>query len=175
MGETGQRSIDVQAQVAELEQALGAERAEYERLLELAQRQTRLMTSGDTDAVAAGAAELASGLVAADGLRQQRERLAARLMAISGDGEQRLSSWLARQPEHLRGRLGAEVQQVREVGTRLLRANEKNRRLASFCLDLVEEEADVRRHALSEDPSGRYDRAAHPTTEGAGRMVQKQA
>jgi hypothetical protein len=50
-----------------------------------------------------------------------------------------------------------------------------NRRLANFCLDLVEEEAALLRRCLLEDPAGCYDRGAQPTTRTQGGVLQRQA
>ncbi len=118
---------------------------------------------------------MAEGLAEVDTVRRQRETLASQLMATSGREAMRLSSWLEDQPTALRERLSARVAAVRLAGQRLLQQNEKNRRLASFCLDLVEEEAMVLRRSLLQDPAGCYDRGAQPAHEGSGRMLQKKA
>jgi len=163
-------------QINALEAALAEEGQRYTALLDLASAQSRHMTGADLDAIAGNAAAMATGLAQADALRQRREQLARDLMTASGhEPTGRLSAWLEDQSPELRERLGRQVAAVRRAGELLLGQNEKNRRLASFCLDLVEEEAQVLRRALLHDSTGCYDRGAQPTHEGGGRMLQKKA
>lgn len=167
---------DIAGRITALEAALAEEGQRYTALLELASAQIGHMTGADLDAIAGNAAAMATGLAQADGLRQRREQLASDLMEASGQPSPgRLSAWLEDQAPDVRARLGHQVAAVRRAGERLLRQNEKNRRLASFCLDLVEEEAQVLRRSLLHDSTGCYDRGAQPTHEGGGRMLQKKA
>ncbi|MEZ4388790.1 MAG: flagellar export chaperone FlgN [Candidatus Krumholzibacteriia bacterium] len=175
MPETRQAPIDTERQVMALEQALQDEGRRYERLYELALDQGRRMTGTDLDALAASAAALAEGLAEVEQVRARREQLAFGLMATTGERTLRLTAWLETQPAELRERLGHRVAAVRAAGQRLLRQNEKNRRLASFCLDLVEEEAQMLRRSVLHDPAGCYDRGAHPARDGGGHMLQKKA
>ena len=64
---------------------------------------------------------------------------------------------------------------MRRAAGELARTNEMNRRLANFCLDLVEEEATLLRRCLLEDPAGRYDRGAQPTQNEQGGVLHRQA
>ncbi|MBD3221719.1 hypothetical protein GF314_10795 [bacterium] len=175
MSETKQAPVDVSAQVSALRQVLAEEHARYEALLEQAREQGRLMTGHDLDAIERSAQAMAQGLAEAAGIRQRREELTAELMRSTGHRDLRLSAWLATQPDIVRTQLQDVIARVREAGARLMEVNEKNRRLASFCLDLVEEEAGVLRQSLLEDPAGRYDRGARPASADGGRMVQRQA
>jgi hypothetical protein len=67
------------------------------------------------------------------------------------------------------------VQAVRRTAGELARTNEMNRRLANFCLDLVEEEAALLRRCLLADPAGCYDRGAQPTQNEQGGVLKRQA
>lgn len=175
MPETQQAPIDVSAEVSALAQVLAEEHARYESLVLLAEEQNRLMTGTDMDAIQRSARLMAAGLAETDKVRAERERLSAALLKASGQEGGRLSSWLATQPLATQERLSALVDRVRVVGTRLMQINEKNRRLASFCLDLIEEEAEVRNEVLRRDPAGRYDRAGLQAAGDGGKMVEKKA
>lgn len=161
--------------INELEQALEAESRHYRGLVEIAEVQGRLMTGSDLEAIRNNAKQLADGLSVADQLRQKREGFAGRLMRKEHAGDQRLSTWITSQSPEIGAKLQGPVVRVREACGELMRINEKNRRLASFCLDLVEEEAGVLRRGLLEDPAGRYDRGAKPAQDGGGRMLTKKA
>jgi hypothetical protein len=175
MPETRQASIDLDAHVEAVERILADECKQYEELLAVAQEQGRVMTGSDLEAIAASAQEMAQGLERADLVRREREQLVHAMLQADGHVGKRLSTWLRSQPAARRERLAGPVARVRLSSQRLLQANERNRRLASFCLDLVEEEANVLRDALVQDPAGRYDDGAQPAHAGSGRMVQKQA
>ena len=90
-------------------------------------------------------------------------------------GGGRLSRWLVHQPPAVRDELDAPVRAVRHAAGELAKANAHNRCLASFCLDLVEEEAATFRRCLLEDPAGRYDRGARPTCNAQGSTLRRQA
>jgi hypothetical protein len=162
--------------VRELGAVLREEQGHYARLLDLAQRQGERLAGGDLEGLDACSQELATGLRDAGGVRQRREQLAAALIAASGhDPGTGLSTWLGGQPQPVQAELAGVVRQVRRTAGELARANEHNRRLASFCLDLVEEEASLLRRSLLEDPAGRYDRGARPRTNTQGGVLQRQA
>jgi hypothetical protein len=175
MSETKQAPLDVSAQVTALRRMLVDEHALYEALLEQAREQGRLMTGHDLEAIERSAREMAQGLAEAAGIRQRREELTARLLRSTGHQDLRLSAWLTTQSDSVRVQLQDVIDRVRQAGARLMEVNEKNRRLASFCLDLVEEEAGVLRRSLLEDPAGRYDRGARPASADGGHMVRRQA
>jgi len=162
--------------VGALGSVLRQEQAHYERLLEMARRQGERLAGGDLEDLDTCSQELATGLQAASTVRERRERLAAELIAASGaDPAVGLSTWLTRQPAPLQAELAGVVQDVRRAAGELARANEHNRRLASFCLDLVEEEAALLRRSLLEDPAGRYDAGARHTTNAQGGVLRRQA
>lgn len=175
MSQMMQARVDQEQHVTALETALGREGQHYEALLALATEQGRLMTGTDLEAVGTSASALADGLAVGDALRQERERLTARLTGTEGDQPVRLSVWLSSQPDTVRRRLEGPVVRVREVGQKLLRQNEKNRRLASFCLDLVEEEARILRRCFTENAAGCYDGSARTATDDHGCMLHKKA
>jgi hypothetical protein len=156
--------------------ALADEQRRYADLLNLARQQGTLMTTHDLDGLDENSQRIGAGLAAAEEARIRRERLAAAVMAEAGvTGPETLSNWLTSQPRPIRDRLVGPVQAVRRAAGELARANEANRRLANFCLDLVEEEATLLRRCLLEDPAGRYDRGARPTTNGQGGVLRRQA
>ena len=166
----------IQDLVQDLQQVLAEEQRHYAQLLELAHEQGQLMTSHDVDGLETNARRLSEGLSAADAVRIRRERLAEDLMLRAGarvPGS--LSAWLADQDAALRTFLLEPVQAVRRTAGELARTNERNRRLANFFLDLVEEEAAVLRRCLLEDPAGRYDRGAQPTCNEQGGTIRRQA
>lgn len=155
---------------------LAREQEHYAALLDLARRQGQLMTGHDLEGLQTNARELSAGLAAVQSVRQQREQLARELMSASGAAEPHsLSAWLHEQPEPLRQILQEPVQAVRRTAGELARTNEMNRRLANFCLDLVEEEAALLRRCLLTDPAGCYDRGARPACNEQGGVLKRQA
>jgi len=165
----------VSAEVRALRAVLEQEHDHYVRLLAVARRQGELLSGRDLDGLDSCSRELAAGLEEATAARLRREDLAQRVMDSSGPARHSLSLWLAGQPDPVQAELAGAVQDVRRAAGELERANEHNRRLASFCLDLVEEEAALLRRSLLEDPAGRYDSGARPTTNAQGSVLRRQA
>jgi hypothetical protein len=164
------------ATAGHLAAVLREEQAHYERLLIVARRQGELLTGRDLDGLDACSRTLSEGLDAAGEVRARRESLAAALLRAAGaDPTVSLSAWLQGQPTPVQEELAGPVQDVRRSAGELARANEHNRRLASFCLDLVEEEAALLRRSLLEDPAGRYDSGARPTANAQGSVLRRQA
>ena len=162
--------------VEALNDVLREEQQHYAKLLELARRQGHLMTTHDLEGLQDNARLLSDGLAAADAVRLRRERLVGKLMQCEeGPPPVSLSAWLQMQPIPLRQALAEPVQAVRRTAGELARANEMNRRLANFCLDLVEEEAALLRRCLLEDPAGCYDRGAQPACNTQGGVLKRQA
>ena len=160
----------------DLSEVLQEERGHYEQLLELARFQGRQMTSHDLEGLEDSAQKIGDGLTAADEVRIRRERLASYVIQQSGaENASGLSGWLETQPPSVQQILAVPVQSVRRVAGELARTNEMNRRLANFCLDLVEEEAALLRRCLLEDPAGRYDSGAQPTQNEQGGVLSRQA
>lgn len=162
-------------QLRELGDLLAAEAACYGELLELAREQGQLMRDQDLDGLAENTQRWQQSLPLADSTRIRRERLAAELM--TGDGltaSASLTGWLPRLPAVHRDGLEPAVRRVRATVRALDRQNELNRRLAEFCLDLVEEEAAIFRRAVLTDPSGRYDGAARCTQSAPGGVLERQ-
>lgn len=160
----------------DLHEILREEQDHYEVLLDLARRQGAMMTAHDVEGLEDNARRMTEGLTAADAVRIRRERLAGEVMRASGAAVPgSLSAWLAGQPAAVQEILDGPVQAVRRTAGELARTNEMNRRLANFCLDLVEEEAALLRRCLLEDPAGRYDEGARPAQGGQGGVLQRQA
>lgn len=162
-------------QLRELSGLLDAEAACYGQLLELAREQGQLMRAQDLDGLAENTQRWQQSLPLADSSRIRRERLAAELMAADEQSTPAtLTGWLPRLPSAHRDNLEPAVRRVRMTVRALDRQNELNRRLAEFCLDLVEEEAAVFRRAVLADPSGRYDGAARCTQSAPGGVLERQ-
>jgi hypothetical protein len=163
-------------QLRELSDLLAAEATCYGQLLELARQQGCLMRDQDLTGLAENTQNWQQSLPLADGARIRRERLAAELMLRSDHTAQpgTLTAWLPNLPPLHREELEPAVRRVRATVRALDRQNELNRRLAEFCLDLVEEEAAVFRRAVLTDPSGRYDGAARCTQSGPGGVLERQ-
>jgi hypothetical protein len=163
-------------QLRELSDLLDAEADCYAGLLELARQQGQHMRDQDLAGLAENTQCWQQSLPLADGARIRRERLAADLMCRGGTAAaaQSLSAWLPSLPTLHREDLEPAVRRVRAAVRALDRQNELNRRLAGFCLDLVEEEAAVFRRAVLTDPSGRYDGAARCTQSGPGGVLERQ-
>jgi hypothetical protein len=162
--------------VAALHEALCAEQRHCAHLLELARSQGELMGSHDLGGLQDAAGRLNDALAAAEPLRRRREELARAVMQVDAAAPTpRLSVWLDRQPAAVRERLAGPVRALRRTAGDLARANELNRRLASFCLDLVEEEAALLRRCVLEDPAGCYDRGAQPARQNQGGVLRRQA
>jgi hypothetical protein len=163
-------------QLRELGDLLAAEAVCYGELLLLARQQGQLMRDQDLAGLAENTQSWQQSLPLADSTRIRRERLAAELMgrddpaAATGS----LTAWLPQLPSRHRDDLEPAVRRVRATVQALDRQNELNRRLAEFCLDLVEEEAAVFRRAVLTDPSGRYDGAARCTQAGPGGVLERQ-
>jgi hypothetical protein len=176
MIKSGQTTVQDPVAVQKLQGVLLEECRHYEELLTLAHDQGCLMTTHDLDGLEENARQMTVGLAAADAVRIRRERLASELMSRSGAAVPgSLSAWLEGQDPALGAQLTGPVQAVRRAAGELARANEMNRRLASFCLDLVEEEAALLRRCLLEDPAGCYDKGAHPTSNERSGVLVRQA
>lgn len=160
----------------DLAAVLQEEQGHYETLLDLARRQGVMMTGHDIEQLEENARRMTEGLAAADLVRIRRERLASQVMSADGAAVPgSLRTWLETQPAAVRAILDEPVQAVRRTAGELARTNEMNRRLANFCLDLVEEEAAVLRRCLLEDPAGRYDSGAQPARNDQGGVLHRQA
>ncbi len=170
------RCVTMTQILQDLNSTLAEEQEHYEALLDLARRQGMMMTTHDVDGLDENARLMSDGLAAADVVRIRRERLASDLMRQAGSAVPgSLSTWLETQPAAIQDSLGEPVQLVRCAAGELARTNEMNRRLANFCLDLVEEEAALLRRCLLEDPAGCYDSGAQPASNGQGGVLKRQA
>lgn len=167
----------VAGSIASLVDALQHEHRQYDRLLGLIRQQGQLMINHDLDGLQDSAQRLAACIAQADAARQEREHLAGELMRSCGGPRQTasLTVWVQVQESAVRRLLDGPIRAVRRAADELQRANELNRRLANFCLDLVEEEAAVLRRCLLDDPAGCYDRGAQPTRNSNGGVMQHKA
>lgn len=165
------------AEARELCDLLAEEARHYGDLLDLAREQGRLMREQDVAALAENARRWEQRLPVADSVRIRRERhvgdLQARLTPDHGPGP--LGAWLQVLPADDRREVEQKVLHLRRQAAALARQNALNRRLAEFCLDLVEEEAAIFRRGVLEDPAGRYDGEARPARGGGGSTLTRQA
>jgi hypothetical protein len=156
---------------------LAAEERAYRRLLRLARRQNRYLRTHALDRLESNAQEWSKYLPLATSARRAREELVAGYAARCGFEAPPPS------PASLLDYTGLEVKQavrghvraLLEITGRLARQNELNRRLASYCLDLVREETEIFRDGVLTDPSGRYGEDAQRTTAGPGGVLVRQA
>ena len=153
------------------------EERHYRRLLRLAWRQNSYMKRQDVDRLESNAVEWAHFLPAADRCRIGRERLVAalgqRVGIVVPPG--RVSDLLDYVEPATRREVEAAVARLRVTAGRLARQNELNRMLAEFSLELAEEESQIFRRCVLEDPSGRYGGDAKATGRGPGGFLVKQA
>lgn len=168
-------SINLDA-VSRLSMVLQEEQGHYMTLLDLAQTQGVLMTTHDFEGLDANALRITEELASADSVRIQREIMASEVLHSAGASvDESLSSWLESQSDEIRQHLDTPVRNVRRIAGELARANEMNRRLANFCLDLVEEEAAILRRCLLEDPAGCYDNGANPASNDHAGVITRKA
>jgi hypothetical protein len=163
--------------VSELCRLLAAEERQYRRLLRLAWRQNRYMKRHDTTRLVENTQQWQKYLPAADAARRAREDFMSRLVDDSG------ITPFSRSPVELLADAGlsaelevrTRVRGLMDTAARLARQNAMNRELATFCLELTREEAEIFKSCVLDDPAGCYDNAAQPTRSGPGGVLERQA
>jgi len=156
---------------------LDHESHEYRRLLRLAWRQNSYMQRQDVDRLEANAREWARYLPLANEARITRERyvggLAKRMGLIIPPN--RVEDLLDYTEPGIKRTVTSALGGVRQTAAKLARQNELNRLLAEFCLDLVNEEAEIFKSAVLDNPAGCYDGEAQNKRSGPGGVLVRQA
>ena len=156
---------------------LDMESQQYRRLLRLAWRQNSYMQRQDVDRLEANAREWARYLPLANQARISRERFVGELakrmgLTIPPHGVEDLLDYT--EPGTKRS-VASALGRVRQTAAKLARQNELNRLLAEFCLDLVQEEAEIFKSAVLDNPAGCYDGEAKNKRSGPGGVLVRQA
>jgi hypothetical protein len=156
---------------------LEAEDRAYRRLLRLARRQNRYLRRHDLDRLENNAREWGNFLPTATAARRAREihvaTCAERLGLPSSPASPATLLDYARL--ELKQAVRDRVQGLLETTTQLARQNELNGHLTRYCLDLVQEESEIFRNYVLEDPAGRYGDDAQRAAAGPGGVLVRQA
>lgn len=150
---------------------------EYRRLLRLAWRQNSYMQRQDVDRLEANAREWARYLPLANEARITRERYVGELAKRMGltIPPNRVEDLLDYTEPGIKRTVASALGGVRQTAAKLARQNELNRLLAEFCLDLVNEEAEIFKSAVLDNPAGCYDGEAKNQRSGPGGVLVRQA
>lgn len=156
---------------------LQTESGHYRRLLRLAWRQNSYMQRQDVDRLASNAREWAHYLPMANQARLERERFVGKLAASNGITipPGRVEDLLDYTDPTTKRTVAGALGSVRQAAGKLARQNELNRLLAEFCLDLVNEEAEIFKSAVLDNPAGCYDEDACNRGRGPGGVIVRQA
>jgi hypothetical protein len=135
------------------------------------------MKRQDVDRLEANAGDWARCLPSANESRLAREHQVRRIgekMGISIPPG-RLQDLLPHLTPETGQLLQEALNQLRTTAVRLARQNELNRDLAQFCLDLAQEEAEIFKKCVLNDPAGCYSGKARTTNRGPGGVLVRQA
>lgn len=164
-------------EAAELCALMADEERHYRRLRRLAWRQTAYLRRRDAQRLEQNAREWGQFLPVADAARRLRERRLQEIADLRGLPPQRLT---AHRLFDLAGpgdgpALRAAVARLAGTVADLYRQNGLNAMLARFSLELVGEETELFRRAVTTDPSGRYGDDGRQTVTERGCVVQQRA
>ena len=156
---------------------LEVETLNYKRLLRLAWRQNSYMKRQDVDRLDANAMEWARYLPVANDSRIAREKYVQRIALERGVRipPESLVDLLNGSEENTRAQINEILNDLKSTAVRLARQNELNRELARFCLDLAQEEAEIFKKCVLNDPAGCYSGQAQNTNRGPGGVLVRQA
>ncbi len=156
---------------------LEVEAHNYRRLLRLAWRQNSYMKRQDVGRLEANARDWSRFLPEANESRIARERYVSRIAAEAGleIPPSRLQDLLDHVTPDTRDQVLQTLNDLKAAAVRLARQNELNRDLASFCLDLAREEAEIFKKCVLTDPAGCYSGKAQTTHRGPGGVLVRQA
>ncbi len=145
-------------EAATLCRLLEEEETQYRRLRRLAWRQTAYLKRRDAERLEKNAQEWRQFVPVAEAARRRREEHVAALSRRFGLAEGILagSELAARAGPPQRERIAAAVRRLAATAGDLYRQNGLNALLARFCLELVQQEADIFRRVVTNDPSGGY-------------------
>jgi hypothetical protein len=156
---------------------LEVETLNYKRLLRLSWRQNSYMKRQDVDRLDANAREWAHWLPVANESRLAREKFVHRVASDQGLSipPNSVNDLLVHSAEDTKTQAMEILNDLKATAVRLARQNELNRDLASFCLDLAQEEAEIFKNCVLKDPSGCYSGKAQTTNRGPGGVLVRQA
>ncbi len=163
--------------LARLAQLLQRESGQYRRLLRLAWRQNSYMKRQDVDRLEANSKEWSRYLPIALKAKTERENFMLSLNTRLGQEArtdnisaclQGVSKFAQRQVLHL-------LNEIKLTAGKLARQNELNRSLAEFCLDLAQEEHEIFKRFVLDDPAGCYGEDARRSDRGPGGVLVRQA
>ena len=145
-------------EAAALCRLLDEEEMQYRRLRRLAWRQTAYLKRRDAERLEKNAHEWRQFVPLAEAARRRREAHVAALARHLGEAEGTLAGpeLAARAGPPHRERIAAAVCRLAATAGDLYRQNGLNALLARFCLELVQQEADIFRQVVTGDPSGGY-------------------
>ncbi len=156
---------------------LEVETHNYKRLLRLAWRQNSYMKRQDVDRLDFNSGQWSKFLPAANESRIAREQFVQRIAHDQGISipPSKLSDLLSSTGDDTQERVMEVLNDLKATTVRLARQNELNRELATFCLDLAHEEAEIFKKCVLNDPSGCYSGNAVNTQRGPGGVLVRQA
>lgn len=156
---------------------LEVETLNYKRLLRLAWRQNSYMKRQDVDRLDFNSRQWSKFLPVANESRIAREQFVQRIAQEQGISvpPSKLADLLQHLGEDTRDQVMGVLNDLKATTVRLARQNELNRELASFCLDLAQEEAEIFKKCVLNDPSGCYSGKAENTQMGPGGVLVRQA
>ena len=156
---------------------LEVETLNYKRLLRLAWRQNSYMKRQNVDRLEANAREWSHYLPTANEARIAREKFVQRMAAQVGLSipPDRIEDLLKTVDPGTGEQVRELLNELKTVAVRLARQNDLNRELARFCLDLAQEEAEIFKKCVLQDPSGCYSGKAQTTSSGPGGVLVRQA
>ena len=156
---------------------LEVETINYRRLLRLAWRQNSYMKRQDVDRLDFNGREWARYLPAANESRLAREKFVQKMARERGLSipPGNLAELLELAGCDTKLEIQEAINDLKTTTVRLARQNTLNRELASFCLDLAKEEAEIFKQSVLKDPAGCYSGKAENTNRGPGGVLVRQA
>ena len=156
---------------------LEVETINYRRLIRLAWRQNSYMKRQDVVRLEFNGREWARYLPKANEARLAREQYVQRMarergLSIPPGSLTDLLDLAACDTKH---EIQEAVNDLKTTSVRLARQNALNRELASFCLELAREEAEIFKQSVLKDPAGCYSGRAETTSRGPGGVLVRQA
>ncbi|MFO7653927.1 MAG: flagellar export chaperone FlgN [Candidatus Krumholzibacteriia bacterium] len=177
MSSSTRESILTAQEAREICSLLEAEERAYRRLVRLTRRQNRYLGCHDLGRLESNAAEWGKYLPLATAARRARESYVADCARRLGFTAPPPSptALLDYAPMDVKTAVRSRVSGLLAVTTELARRNELNRHLTRYCLDLLQEETEIFRNGVLQDPAGRYGGDARRTTAGPGGVLVRQA
>ncbi len=163
--------------LARLAELLTHEGGQYRRLLRLARRQNSYMKRQDVDRLEANSREWNRYLPLANQAKSAREKFVIRMNERLGIPFQQdnIIACLKRVEPAAQREIRALLAGIKNTAEQLARQNELNRSLAEFCLELAQEEHEIFKRCVLDDPSGCYGEDARRSDRGPGGVLVRQA